>query len=363
MTTSPNTKTIVSSTHPKKNNRTVPKLVSIALMIMVIACTAYALLTIRDLRTQLQTISADDFKFKKQQTDTTNRMDLNFKKLDSLQEQFSQQLNGVSTNLSQALQERWYQNNDWILLKARYYMELAEINSTWNNNTASTIAILQLADGLLASLHDPELSTVRQALIKEMTQLQAESGMDQLSVLAQLDGIKLRISQLSIKNPFTLKADNTPEANHTETSSWPGQLDNSLRFLEKLVVIRHHDEAIEPLLSPEYESILRESCFLNLQKAQWAVTQRNDEMYQLSLTQAINTVTRAFDIKNSNTQALLKMMQTLQQIHWDAPKPISKEPMLLLNKLIQSNKSSMPNAEHTELPESSKTILDSGEKQ
>ena len=86
-------------------------------------------------------------------------------------------------------------------------------------------------------------------------------------------------------------------------------------------------------------------------------------MYQLSLTQAINTVTRTFDINDSNTQALLKMIQTLQQIHWDAAKPISKEPMLLLNKLIQSRKSSTPNATNTELPESSETTIDSGEKQ
>ena len=370
MTTSHNAETHLSSIHPHKpapfRALRMRKLALMTLIMIIIACVSYALLTIQSLTKQMQALSVNETVLKQQQTDTQSLLTFNLEKLDAQQESLRKQLEGVSANLSQALQERGYQSHDWVLLKARYYLELADINSTWGHNKASTLALLQQADDLLVNLQDPELSNVRQALIKEMTQLQINPGVDLVSLLVKLDVVQQRVTQLSIKNPFNLEKDKSVETkNNGVTSSWRAQMHKSLLVLKQLVLIRHHDEAVEPLLSPEHESILRETCLLNLQEAQWAVTQQNQELYLLSLKQAVNTINRAFDLKEPNTQSLLKEIQTLQQMPLERAIPLSKEPLLLLNQIIKSQKNRTPSSTSKTdetLPESNETTPASGEK-
>ncbi len=348
MTTKNNAETPLSSSHHKSAARRpslARKLALTLLSLIIIASIAYALYkNQQQLTNQIQKLTSEVITVKQQQTDARALFDSNFGKLGSIQEKLNDRLDGVSKNLSQALQEHWYQNNDWLLLKARYYLELAEINAHWSDNTQTTSALLQQADDLLANLHEPELYIVRQAIAKEMTQLQAIPTIDIVGLLAKLDAAQQLLTDLPIKNPFTLTnaSPSSVTATNKTPSAWRERVQNSIQLLEKLVLIRHHDEAVEPLLAPEYESVLRETCLLNLQEAQWAVIQRNHDVYKLSLTQAINTIKRTFDLQAKNTQTLLQQLNELQQTQLDSQKPTTGESLLLLNHLIASKKSSPP---------------------
>ena len=109
-----------------------------------------------------------------------------------------------------------------------------------------------------------------------------------------------------------------------------------------MVIIRHRDEDINPLPSPAYEAMLREEIRLNLQEAQWAVLQNNEALYQFLLTQAIKQINRSF--APDETQALLKQLQTLQQIHLIQPKPILEQSLPLLNQFIETKDKQGPAA-------------------
>jgi len=347
MTTKNSAETPLSSSHHKSAARRpslASKLALTLLTLIVIASIAYALYTNQQqLANQIKNLSTEVVTVKQQQTDTKALFDSNFDKLGSTQTKLNDRLDGVSKNLSQALQEHLYQNNDWLLLKARYYLELAEINAHWSDNTQTTSALLQQADDLLANLHEPELYIVRQAIAKEMTQLQAIPTIDIVGLLAKLDAAQQLLTDLPIKNPFTLtEASPSVTASNKIPSAWRERVQNSIQLLKKLVLIRHHDETIEPLLAPEYESLLRETCFLNLQEAQWAVIQRNPDVYKLSLTQAINTIKRTFSLQAKNTQTLLQQLNDLQQTQLDLQKPTMGESLLLLNQVIASKKSNPP---------------------
>lgn len=254
------------------------------------------------------------------------------------QEKIETQVQELSKNLHIAMQQRLYQKQDWVLLKARYYLELAQINGHWSDDQQATIALLQQADTLLATVSNHQLFTVRQAIAREITQLQALPKIDTAGLLSQLDAAQSIISDLPIKQAFNQVA--TVPTKNIDTPSpttWRDRVHDSMSLLEKLVVVRHHDEEINSLLSPVHQAVLRESIRLNLQEAQWAILQNNPQVYQLALTQAIKDVKRTFDESAESTQALIKKLQDLSQENLAPAKPVIKESLPLLNQLIESN--------------------------
>ncbi|KTC95098.1 uroporphyrinogen-III C-methyltransferase [Legionella feeleii] len=254
------------------------------------------------------------------------------------QEKIQTQVQELSKNLHIAMQQRLYQKQDWVLLKARYYLELAQINGHWSNDQQATIALLQQADTLLATVSNHQLFTVRQAIAREITQLQALPKIDTAGLLSQLDAAQSIISDLPIKQAFNQASTaHTKNIDNSSPTTWRERFHDSMSLLEKLVVVRHHDEEINSLLSPVHQAVLRESIRLNLQEAQWAILQNNAQVYQLALTQAIKDVKRTFDESAESTQALIKKLQDLSQENLAPTKPVIKESLPLLNQLIESN--------------------------
>ncbi|WP_028388660.1 uroporphyrinogen-III C-methyltransferase [Legionella fairfieldensis] len=247
------------------------------------------------------------------------------------------QIQVLDKNLQTALQQRFYQKQDWLLVKARYYLELAQIQAHWSDDQQTTIALLQQADSLLATATDQHLFTVRQTIAKEIAQLQTLPKIDVTGLLSQLDALQHALLELPIKQPFIQSNKENKIANAT-VSSWREKLQNSMNKLENLVVIRRNDKAIEPLLSPAHQTLLQDRISLNLQEAQWAILQNNSAIYQLALNQALENITRAFDEKASATQAVIQQLKTLQQTKLPTSKPVIGESLSLLNQWIESHR-------------------------
>lgn len=225
------------------------------------------------------------------------------------------------------------QEQKWILLKARYYLELAEINAHWSSENQSVITLLEAGDALLAQAHAPELFQIRQILANKIAALKNKPPIDSAGLLSQLDACQNNVTRLKIKSnePLHLNAGLSPLPS---SSTWQGAFANTLSSLEKLVVIRRNDERVQPLLSPLFEAALKENLRLNLQEAQWAVLHENEEAYQLALKQAIGTIKRGFNQQEKETVTLLKQVMLLQKTNLTASAPEINQALPLLNQLI-----------------------------
>jgi uroporphyrin-3 C-methyltransferase len=256
----------------------------------------------------------------------------------TLQNQFGE----LNKQVQAAMSQRFYQNQNWLLLKARYYLELAQINAHWNNSFDATISLLQQSDQLLLQLNDPKIFEIRQAIAKDIAELKATPRMDLAGTLSQLDAAQNSLEDLSIASALsdmkpTSPAAETPTTSENKTSVWRLRWQDSMNVLSKLVVIRRNDEQIKPLISPALETILKENIRLNLQEAQWAVLNNNTEAYQLVLNQAIKTLKKNFNENAANTAALIKKLNELQQIQLTQKKPeVGVNSLPLLNQLIDS---------------------------
>ncbi len=309
------------------------------LTLMIIAGFSGALYINLKLGQKVNALALEMYALKQQQQQTKTQLDSTHKSLLSAQLTLNDKLGSLSKSLSSAMQEHLYQNNDWLLQKARYYLEMVEINAHWSDSTHTTIALFQQADALLVNLHEPQLFTIRQAIATDIAKLQTIPTLDIAGLLAKLDATQHVITTCPSKNPLALtKTKTLPNATIKTPATWREQLQASLDLLKKLVIIHHHNEAIQPLLTPEYETLLRENIRLNLQETQWAVLQKNQAVYDLSLTQAIDNITMAFDQNAASTQTLIEQLHALQSTQLKSETPPLGQSLWLLNQFIESKR-------------------------
>lgn len=253
----------------------------------------------------------------------------------SLQAKFDE----LNKQLQTAMSQRFYQNQNWQLLKARYYLELAQINAHWSKSVGATVAMLQQADQLLQQLNDPQIFDIRQAIAKDIAQLQALPKVDVAGILSELDAVQSSLNDLnipSIANDETSETTTKSETTKGNIPVWRLHLQDSMNLLSKLVIIRRNDENIKPLISPAFEAILKENIRLDLQEAQWAVLNSNPQVYQLVLNQALTTLKKNFNQNTQNTAALMKKITELQQVQLTQKRPEIGSGLPLLNQLIEA---------------------------
>ena len=322
----------INEAKPHQNTKILALLTFIAITSLF-----YALYVTVQMHKQLQALVTVTDTLKQQQVNTQIQLDSRINAINAAQTKLTDHLNAIKKNVQTAIQEHWYQSNDWLLLKARYYLELAAINQNWGDNIQTTKALLQEAQALLTNLHDPRLFAIMQAISKDQAKLDVTPIVDIAALLTQLDAASLMTNQLEIKTPHLFTDTTLPKkvANQLP-STWREHLENSIRRLEQLVIIRHHDEAFHPLVTPTDEAILRDNIHLALQQAQWAVLQQNMSVYTLSLTQAIDGIILAFDPDKDLTKKLVNQLHDLQQIKFKGKQPVSTESLLLINQLIES---------------------------
>ncbi|VEB33002.1 uroporphyrinogen III methylase HemX [Legionella sainthelensi] len=331
------------NTFASKNNFIILA-VAIIIALGALALATYTLLLNNQLQNQWTNTStnlAEELKQLEQKQNKTQEItDAKTKNTEEIQTQFQTKFDALSKQLQNAMSQRFYQNQDWLFLKARYYLELAQINAHWSNSSDATVALLEQADQLLKQFNEPKIFAIRQAIAKDIAQIQAIPAVDIAGLLSQLDAAQNSINNLSIPLPeneskSTLDQSQTSSNN---SSAWSTHLQESMNILGKLVVIRRHDQEVKPLLSPLLEAALKENLRLNLQEAQWAVLNHDTFVYQLVLKQAINTLKTNFNENTQNTTSLIKKLTELQQISITQKRPPVSLALPMLNELIESKK-------------------------
>lgn len=268
---------------------------------------------------------------KQQQSTIDTQLSSMKQTMEGMQLESQKKFTALNTNLQSALGERLYQKQDWLLLKARHYLELAQVNAHWGDDPKIAIALLQQADTILQEITFQQIFPVRQVIAKEIVQLQALSPVDIPGILSQLDAAQALVSKLPVVDE---NANANQQKSEQPVSTWQSRWQQSKQVLEKLIVVKHYDDDTEPALSPTHKALLRDSIRMNLQEAQWAVLQNNIELYQQSLSQAVQNIKRIYEKDTPATRTLLKQIQTLQQTTLRIAMPDLEQSLQLLNQVI-----------------------------
>lgn len=261
------------------------------------------------------------------------------------QNKLDEKMARLGTVLNHAVKEQFYQDNDWMVLKARYYLQLAQINAHWGESLDATVTLLNNANILLSNLHQPQILSLRQAIASTISKIKAIPQADIAGVLSQLTAAQNAIPNLPLKQNMLIPSNEQDKRKKNQASStWKAQWQKTRDLLKDVVIIRRHDKPIEPLLSEQEEMMLRTQLSMTLEKAQWAVMQKNEAIYQLALNQANEHIQKYFDVQTNSTQALLKTLNKLKPLPLTQQKPDLSPLLSLITDYInaQHAKRAMP---------------------
>jgi uroporphyrin-III C-methyltransferase len=190
--------------------------------------------------------------------------------------------------------------------EVEYLLRLANLNLTLGSNPRSALKLMGLADQRLAHNDDPSQNHLRAAIINDMQAIRAMPRVDVTGILLQLDGLQHVVDTLK-PIPTSMPRIKTT-AQKTTPHNWHEKWHAVLGQLKSLVIIRHDDKAIQPLLAPAQFLFLKDNVDLSLAKAEWAVLHKNNTLYQHSLGQAVHSLSM-FD--SHNIDATTAVTQTL----------------------------------------------------
>ena len=174
---------------------------------------------------------------------------------------------------------------------------------------------------LKSSEKNPSFFTVREIIAQEIAEQEAAPKFDMIGLLSQLNAVELQI-----------KASKNTSQTPTEKSIPSETISTAKDLLQRLVIIRHHEQPIEPLQSPAYKASLQEATLLNIQEAKWAVIQTNDEIYQMALDEAIEQ-----EKQMGSDPVIISSLEALKNIQLKHPHIVPKQSLNLLKEAMDAS--------------------------
>jgi len=230
------------------------------------------------------------------------------KALEFQSDALSHEVSGLADRLSS--NQRTYKVSE-----IAYLVKMANLRLTTQHDVTSALILLKQANQEINSLNDPQMENFREALVKNITDLQAITPIDMIALSDKLTQLQNNVPTLSIlvaPKPNTSILENTPH--QAQKKWWDRAWDNIRASLKQLVVITHQSEDIPAMMTPDQQIYLQENLQLLISQAQWAALNHNSALYQSSLKQTQDWVNKYYVQNSANTQAFLKSLDELLAI-------------------------------------------------
>lgn len=229
----------------------------------------------------------------------------------------NEQLLNLASAFNRSQDANSAQSLDHTLADVDHYLSQANLNLNFNHNISDAIILLQAADKRLATLTDPSVFALRSQIATTLVKLQALPQPDLIGLLTQLTALSEQVEHL----PLFALSEKTSQFKGPDAAviplneTWLAQsMRVSLDTLKSLVIIRHREQAITPLLAPMQEQFLRQNLRLILQQASWAVLQHNADVYRFSINQAQEWLQRYFADNDQASIALSNQLKALGKV-------------------------------------------------
>ncbi len=235
--------------------------------------------------------------------------------LSELDSEFTSYRSQVNETLDQVLDELSSEQDpdarEWLHAEAAYLLRLANQRLQLERDVEGAAALLRTADERLSEAENPALLSVRRAIASELSILNTVPQVDRTGIYLALNAQQERLAMM----PLSRELEEIPARSGMEeapTGEWQEQLSRFGQELKDLVVIRHHDEAMESLITPEQESYLRQSARLVLEQAQLALLKEEQELYEASIDKVLSMINAYYATDREEVQAVITRLEELK---------------------------------------------------
>jgi uroporphyrin-3 C-methyltransferase len=254
-------------------------------------------------------------------------------------------VNDLDTSFAELRQHSQEGRDAWIKAEAASLLLDADEALALRADPELALTALDQADGRLKLLPDPRLIPVRQEIARESNKLRALPRPDVEGMAVKLTELAASVDNLPMKrtapehyqpggdlNDVTLPAD---------AGLWTRLKAALQRLGATLFTLRRHNTAVEPLLAPDQEFMLRRNLELKLESTRSALLQREDLAFQTSAHAAYDWLQEYFDNDDNAVKAALQQLADMQK-QSIAPKLPDISASLTLLRQVETPKGAAP---------------------
>ena len=260
-----------------------------------------------------QAVNDLESRFESSESERTQTLESTLEELRGELDSYRSDVNGTLDDvLNQLSQAQDTDDRDWLHAEAAYLLRLANQRLQLEGDVDGAAALLRTADARLADADNPALTPVRREIANELAALDGVPRVDRTGLYLALNAQQERVAGLRLSQEVEERAV-TSGIEQPPTGTFQRQLARFGEELKDLVTIRHHDEAMETLVTPEQESYLRQSLRLIIEQAQLALLKEEQPLYEASIDKALELLNGYYDVESDATQSVISRLQELKQ--------------------------------------------------
>jgi len=204
--------------------------------------------------------------------------------------------------------------------EAEYYLTVANTELTLAGDWDNAIKALELADGRLAELGNPELAPVRDSIAGELQMLRGVRLPDVEGLVFSLGRLAGRAEQLPLRKEAPANyADRATPAEDVEPGF--GRLWFAIKqTLLGLVRVERRDSPVPQALSAAESELGRRQFAVEIELARIAALRREPQAFMSALGAAADRLHRDFDTDAAEVESALALLREMQGVDI-APKP------------------------------------------
>lgn len=292
-----------------------------------------------------------------QQTIKTSLQQLDTK-LDNTQQNVARLMASVNNNQQQST-----------LSQISYLINLANLQLNINHNIQSALHLLNLAQTKVDALDDPRLFALNKSLLSNIQTLKSAPTFSIAKLVADIDALsdKLKISKLmpdqdDLKKAQQQATQKAQAVNEQPDGKWYHRLWHHVSGVKNLVIIRHNQGTIKPLLGPEQQSLLKSMMQSKLTLAEFAAIMHNNTVFQKELSILKKWINTYYQ-ESINRAELLEDLNTIMQTNVDPKIPDINDTIAVLNQSINmaQESSTTPKPKQKDAPKPQKKPFETEE--
>jgi uncharacterized protein HemX len=244
------------------------------------------------------------------QTDLTNKDTQLNKTMSDFSHSHDEKLENTRKELSESIVRLQRQlgktRGDWLIADAEYLLSVANERLYLIGDVNTTRQALEAADQRLRESGDASAFKIRDQVIKDIAALANIKPIDVVGLYSAIQSLEERINNLTLLLPYAGKA---PEKTETpaatlEQGSEGSLLDTAKHKFSEIVTIKHTDQSIKEILTPEQAQFIRDQLRVKLEVVKVALVQQNEALYHAGLADAKKWVEQQFT-QNNDTKAFV----------------------------------------------------------
>jgi uncharacterized protein HemX len=163
------------------------------------------------------------------------------------------------------------------------------------------------------------------------------------------------VENLKVLLPYAGKEITKPSIDHEQDEAAHNLLDSALIELEGLITIRHSDQPVKSILTPEQAYFIKEQLKVKLEMVKIALVQQNEALYEANLSDARRWVKENFTM-DTNGAGFAAQLDKLSAISIRSQLPNISQSLKLLRDItklrIETDKALLPAPAQQQTPAS-----------